>query len=144
MAQLALLDWQPNPLSSLPFLTTVTFNAASDGPAIGYRIVYELQSVHLQFQMPPGAQLPKEESDASSPVPTATERTPKKIVDRIDEGVPARMLATLVKRGLALERVAGGAPGIVFLSVTVFELDAAGSPRLPRPVITSIALAFGV
>jgi hypothetical protein len=94
--------------------------------------------------MPPGAQLPKEESDASSPVPTATERTPKKIVDRIDEGVPARMLATLVKRGLALERVAGGAPGIVFLSGTVFELDAAGSPRLPRPVITSIALAFGV
>lgn len=150
MAQIHVVDWQPNPLPSLPKLTLVEFNVASDGVAKGFQVRYELQSAHLQFTMPPGGIfLPKEEKDTSAPVPTPgptppPARQPTVIVDQFLAAAPKLGLEMSISRGLLLERASGGSPGLVHMQIIVQEIDAAGTPRFPAAGIATITLAHGV
>ena len=150
MAQIHVVDWQPSPLPGLPKLTLVEFNVASNGVAKGFQVRYELQSVHLHFRMPAGGIfLPKEEQDVSAPVPTPgptppPARQPTVILDRFMVAAPKPDLRMDIKRGLFLERVTGGTPGLVHMQIIVHEIDAGGTPRFPAPGIATITLAFGV
>lgn len=150
MAQINVVDWNPSPLPALPKLSLVRFKLNADGLAKGFQVRYELQSVHLQFRMPHGGIfLPKEEEDVSEPVPTPgptppPARQPTVILDRFLVAAPTQDLEINVKRGLFLDRAAGGSPGLVHMQLLVHEIDANGKLRFPSADIATITLAFGV
>lgn len=124
MAQMSKPDWQPRPVTSMPALTTVTFNVRPGASAAKTRVHYQLISPRVVFGRPAGAaSIPPDERNASTPKPTPVSRA-----DRIiDDNYALSSGVTKLTRALRLELVSNQLlPASATLVVTVFDVTTNG------------------
>ena len=124
MAQISKPDWQPRPVTSMPVLTTVTFNVRPGGSATLTRVHYQLISPRVVFASPADTSLlPPAERGASDPKPSPSSRSERVIDD--DYVLPSGL--TKVTRALRLELVSPELkPATATLLVTIFDVTSSG------------------
>jgi hypothetical protein len=136
MATLTRPEWLPNPVTSLPIHTKVTFFVTPRSSAFGVQIEYRLSSPRLVFKpVGPNPFLPPVEAQGSSPVPAPVRREERVLVDRLTS---VRSQKEIV-RVLGIGQAGSEKPGIATLQVTVWDLDSFGSPANPMSKTSTIA-----
>ena len=130
MATLSPPDWQPTPVTSLPQMTTVSYTVKPRGKKV--KLEYELitEGNELKFQaFGQASELP-----LSTPKPTPSNRSIRKVVDVIDNLTGP----TPIVRALEVGKPGAEKPGLVSSRVTVSDFDD-GVPKNTRSDSAMIA-----
>lgn len=145
-------QWSPDPVSSLPSATTITYTV-KPGPFAdrGIQIEYELSSAKACFETFSGAPpIPTEESDGSLPkgadksCTEATEglaacsREAFRIVDRYPAATSGAPLQ--ITRVLRLQALPGGSSTFSQIKVSVSDVTTSGATTIPRSRLASVRI----